>query len=165
MTLLGMADRLTAAGVRFVVIGGLAARAHGSARITEDLDICYDPAPDNVKRLAALLAEWHAYLRGVEPGLPFTMDERTFRTTPVMTLITDHGAIDVMDRVPGVGEYHDVARRSVEATNAGTRFRVLDLPALLDAKRATRRPKDQAQIPELEALLELLEQRAKKRRN
>jgi hypothetical protein len=163
MTLLGMVDRLTAAGVRFVVIGGLAARAHGSARITEDLDICYDPAPDNVMRLAALLAEWHAYLRGVEPGLPFTMDERAFRTTPVMTLISDHGSIDVMDRVLGVGEYHEVLRRSVEASDAGARFRILDLPALLDAKRATRRPKDQAQLPELEALLAMQKARAKPR--
>ena len=28
--------------VRFVVIGGLAAQAHGSPLITEDLDICFD---------------------------------------------------------------------------------------------------------------------------
>jgi hypothetical protein len=159
-----MVDRLTVAGVRFVVIGGLAARAHGSARITEDLDIRYDPAPDNVKRLAALLAEWHAYLRGVEPGLPFTLDERTFHSTPVMTLITDHGAIDVMDRVAGIGEYDEVLRRSVEAVDAEARFRVLDLPALLDAKRATQRPKDQEQLPELEALLALQQQRATRHR-
>lgn len=157
MTLLGMVDGLTAAGVRFVVIGGLAARAHGSVRITEDLDICYDPEPANVERLAALLAEWRAYLRGVEPGLPFAMDAQTFRTTPLMTLITERGAIDVMDEVPGVGGFDDVVRRSVEVTGAGRPFRVLDLPALIDAKRATRRPKDREQLPELEALLALRE--------
>lgn len=153
MTLLGMAARLSEAGIRFVLIGGLAMRAQGSARLTEDLDICYDPAPDNVRALARLLAEWHAYLRGVEPGLPFVMDERTFRTTPVMTLITDHGAIDVMDEVAGVGKWPDVVADSEELEWSGTKMLVLSLRGLIKAKRGSARPKDLAQLPELEALL------------
>jgi hypothetical protein len=36
------------------------ARAHGSPRITEDLDICYEPSRTNVEKLAALLREWRA---------------------------------------------------------------------------------------------------------
>ena len=154
MSLLGMVAGLVEAEIDFVVIGGLAARAHGSARITEDLDICYEPGATNVERLASLLREWHAYLRGVE-GLPFIMDERTFRDTPIMTLVTDRGALDVMDRVPGVGNYARVLEASVAISAGSTAFRALDLPALLAAKRATGRPKDLAQIPELEALLEL----------
>jgi len=157
MTLLGMASRLVVAGVRFVVIGGLAMRAQGSARLTEDLDICYDPAPDNVRRLASLLAEWHAYLRGVERGLPFVMDERTFQTTPVMTLITDLGAIDVMDRVTGVGEWPAVLAESEALAWSGVTMRVLSLEGLIKAKRGSARPKDLAQLPELEALLALRE--------
>lgn len=148
-----MAARLSEAGIRFVLIGGLAMRAQGSARLTEDLDICYDPAPDNVRALARLLAEWHAYLRGVEPGLPFVMDERTFRTTPVMTLITDHGAIDVMDEVAGVGKWPDVVADSEELEWSGTKMLVLSLRGLIKAKRGSARPKDLAQLPELEALL------------
>ena len=159
MSLLGMVADLERAGVRFVVIGGIAARAHGSVRITEDLDICYDPADDNVRLLASVLVEWSAYLRGVEPGLPFVLDERTFRTTPIMTLITDRGAIDVFDTVEGVGGYPEVLAASVEITSGDLRFRALDLPALLAAKRATGRPKDAEQIPELEALVELRKKR------
>lgn len=146
---------LTGAGVRYVVVGGVAAGVQGSAMVTFDLDICYDPAPDNVRRLAGLLAEWHAYLRSVEPGLPFVMDERTFRTTPVMTLITDLGAIDVMDEVAGVGKWPDVVAESEELDWSGTRMRVLSLPGLIKAKRGSARPKDLAQLPELEALLAL----------
>jgi hypothetical protein len=159
MTLLGMASRLAEAGVRFVVIGGLAMRAQGSARLTEDLDICYDPASDNVQRLARVLADWHAYLRGVEPGLPFVMDERTFRTTPVMTLITDLGAMDVMDRVAGVGEWPAVLAESEELEWSGGTLRVLSLRGLIKAKRGSARPKDLAQLPELEALLALRKER------
>ena len=159
MILLGMVRLLVAADVRFVVIGGLAATAHGSPRLTEDLDICYDPADDNRRRLAATLASWHAYLRGVEPGLPFVMDERTLRITPVMTLITSRGQIDVMDRVLGVGAFNAVLRESEEAEAAGVRFRVLSLPALIRAKHATGRRKDRDQLPGLEALLELKQKR------
>lgn len=150
---------LTRAGVRYVVVGGVAAGVQGSAMVTFDLDICYDPAPDNVRRLAGLLAEWHAYLRGVEPGLPFVMDERTFRTTPVMTLITDLGAIDVMDQVAGVGEWPDVVAESEELDWSGARMRVMSLPGLIKAKRGSARPKDLAQLPELEALLALRKRR------
>jgi len=39
--------------VAFVIIGGIAATLHGSARLTFDLDIVYERAPDNLERLVA----------------------------------------------------------------------------------------------------------------
>jgi len=36
---------LADAGVRFVVVGGYAAMLHGSAYVTQDLDICYERTP------------------------------------------------------------------------------------------------------------------------
>jgi predicted nucleotidyltransferase len=148
-----MVGRLVQAEVRFVVVGGLAMRAHGSGRLTEDLDICYDTAPDNLLRLADTMAGWNAYVRGVARGLPFLMDVRTLRTTPVMTLVTDHGDIDIMDAVAGVGGYAEALAQSVRVESGGVPFRVLDLPALIRAKRASGRMKDREQLAELEALL------------
>jgi hypothetical protein len=159
MSFASMLQGLTAAGVRFVVVGGVAAAAHGSAHVTNDLDICYDTAPDNVARLATLLAEWEAYPRGVEQGLPFFMDERQFRTTPVMTLTTREGDLDVLDRVAGVGNYPKALGESVDFEAFDVRFPALDLPALIRAKRAAGRPKDVAQLPELEALAALRRRR------
>jgi hypothetical protein len=152
---------LAASEVRFVVIGGLAAAAHGSAHVTNDLDLCYDAAEDNVGRLAALLASWKAYPRGVEPGLPFFMDVRTFRTTPVMTLRTSEGDLDVLDRVTGLGAFADLVPMSQEVTALDTSFLALGLPALIRSKRATGRRKDLMQLPELEALLALRERKGK----
>jgi hypothetical protein len=123
------------ADVRFVVVGGVAAAAHGSAHVTNDLDICYDVAPDNLARLATLLARWDAYPRGVEQGLPFFMDERQLRTTPLMTLTTREGNLDVLDQVAGVGDYAKALEQSVEFEAFGVRFPTLDLPALIKAKR------------------------------
>ena len=142
-------------GIRFVVIGGVAATVHGSARFTNDIDICYDTAPDNVDRLVALLTEWRAYLRGVERGLPFILDARTFRTTPVMTLTTAMGAIDLLDLVPGVGDYAKARVASEVARVGATEFRALTLEALIASKRAVRRKKDVEHLVELEAILAL----------
>jgi len=150
-----MLQGLKSSGVKFVAIGGLAAAAHGSRRVTDDLDICYDSGNANVARLAGLLEEWKAYPRGIERGLPFFMDARQFRTTSIMTLTTREGFIDVLDAVKGVGTYDECRKRSLAVTAFGIRFRVLDLPALIDAKRATGRPRDIDQLPELEALLAL----------
>src|SRR5262245_27303951 len=62
---------LTAHQVRFVMIGGLAMRAHGSAHITEDADFCYERTPSNIKAVADAFAGIHPSLRGAPPGLPF----------------------------------------------------------------------------------------------
>jgi predicted nucleotidyltransferase len=149
-------------GVRFVVIGGVAASVHGSARVTFDVDICYDPAPENLERLAQVLKSWDAYLRGAEPGLPWVLDARSVRINPVLTLVTRLGNVDVMDRIDGVGDYRKVLASSAEVDYDGARFRVLSLDALIAAKRATGRRKDREALLELEALREKIRGRSKK---
>ena len=146
--------------VRFVVVGGLAAAAHGSSRVTNDLDICYDALDgDNLVSLAGVLAGWKAYPRGVETGLPFMMDDHTLRGAPILTLTTTEGDIDVLDRIAGVGPYADVRKHSEKVSALGVSFRVLDLPSLIKAKRAAGRPRDFEHLPELEALLALSKRR------
>lgn len=144
---------LTSRVIRFVVVGGVAATVHGSARFTNDIDLCYDTAADNVDRLVALLGEWRAYLRGVEPGLSFILDARTFRTTPFMTLTTTMGAIDLLDQVPGIGNYAKALAASEVARVGAVEFRALTLDALIASKKAVRRKRDLEHLIELEALL------------
>jgi hypothetical protein len=43
--------------VAFIVVGGAAAIAHGSARLTQDLDIVYERSPANLDRLVEALAD------------------------------------------------------------------------------------------------------------
>ena len=150
-----MIAALLAGGVHFVVVGGVAATIQGSARLTNDLDICYDPAPDTVEALVRLLLGWHAYLREVEPGLPFILDLRALRATPIMTLTTDLGDIDLLDRILGVGNYADVLAASEPVRLGAIEFRALTLPALISAKKATGRARDREHVIELEALLAL----------
>ena len=57
--------------VAFIVAGGAAAIAHGSVRLTQDLDIVYQRSPANLDRLVSALSNLKPYLRGAPPGLPF----------------------------------------------------------------------------------------------
>lgn len=57
-------EALVGGGVEFIVIGGVAATAHGSAHVTVDLDIVYRRSRENIARLAAALAPLSPYLRG-----------------------------------------------------------------------------------------------------
>ena len=68
--------RLHEAEVRCVVIGGFAVIAHGVQRATADLDICPDPDPANLSRLASLLDEIDARQVG-----DFTADEFPYDPT------------------------------------------------------------------------------------
>jgi hypothetical protein len=63
--------------VRFILIGGGAAIAHGLARATYDIDIVYARDPENIRHVVAALQPHQPYLRGVPPGLPFRWDDRT----------------------------------------------------------------------------------------
>jgi hypothetical protein len=161
MSFASMLGGLVAGKVRFVVVGGLAAAAHGSSRVTNDLDICYDALGDgNLVALATLLARWKAYPRGIDAGLPFIMDDRTLRGAPILTLTSTEGDIDVMDRIAGIGPYANVRKHSEKVDALGVSFRVLDLPSLIKAKRAAGRPRDFEHLPELEALLALSRQKS-----
>lgn len=146
---------LVEARVDLVVVGGVAGGVHGSPFVTNDLDVCYAPDRANLTRLIGRLRAWSAYPRGGEAGLPFSLDVKSFRTTPALALRTSQGDLDLVDRVDGVGSYDDAFASSEEATAFGMRFRVLTLDALIRARRASTRSKDLAQIPTLEALAEL----------
>jgi hypothetical protein len=145
------------AEVEFVVIGGLSANLHGSARITFDLDVCYSRSTANLKRLVAALAPFHPRPQGFPPELPFVWDETMLRNTTVLTLQTDLGEIDLLAEVAGLGSWEDVRSRSIVVEAFDRRISILDLRSLIEAKRAAGREKDLAALPELESLLEALE--------
>jgi len=141
--------------VDFIVVGGVAGGIHGSPFVTNDLDVCYATDQANLVRLVRAIRPWAPYPRGWEAGPPFSLDAKTLRTTPVLTLRTSQGDLDLLDRVEGVGVYREARESSEEVTAFKIRFRVLTLDALIRARHASARPKDRAQIPTLEALADL----------
>jgi hypothetical protein len=146
---------LNAHGVDYVVIGGIAAVLHGSPRLTHDLDVVFAPDPANLRLLGRALTEVNARLAGVDEVVPFVADERTLRNVQLLTLRTDLGKIDVMVKPDGCPPYEQLRRRAERYEVGGFGVLVASIPDLLAMKRAAGRPKDLADIAELEAIQRL----------
>ena len=146
-------------GVDFVVIGGLAAQAHGSPLITEDLDVCFDLERANLDRLAAVLHELAATRREMPDGIRAPLDRRALRAGDVFTLRTRYGDLDLLARPdPGL-DYAQLRSRAVRFELAGTPVWIADLEDVIAMKRAAGRPKDLMAIEHLAALREELDRR------
>jgi predicted nucleotidyltransferase len=145
--------------VDFILVGGVAAVAHGSARATYDVDVVYDRSRDNIVRLAAALTPLRPYLRGAPPGLPFVWDLETISHGLNFTLTTGLGDLDVLGEIVGGGGYQELLRHCVAIPLYGMQCRCLDLDTLIRVKRAAGRPKDFEALAELEALREELQGR------
>lgn len=142
------------AGVEFIIVGGVAARAHGSSRLTDDIDLSYARSPANLARVVNALAPFTPYLRGAPPGLPFDWSVATLGAGLNFTLTTRVGAIDLLGEITGGGRYEDLLSHALAITIFGRDVQLLDLPWLIRVKRAAGRPKDLEVIAELEALQE-----------
>ncbi len=145
------------AGVEFIIIGGWSAILHGSAHVTNDLDIFFSRKPDNLRRLIEALALYHPRLRDAPAELPFVWDTATLRNGTIFTLATDLGAIDLLAEVRGLGSFEEVWSHSVPVEAFGRHVRTLDLKTLIRSKRAISRNKDINTLHELETLLEAQE--------
>jgi predicted nucleotidyltransferase len=148
----GLLRRLLEGGIDFILVGGLAATVHGSARATFDIDVVYDRSPANIDRLVHALAPLSPYLRGAPRGLPFSFDAETVRRGLNFTLETILGDLDLLGEVTGGGQYPDLLPHTEEVSLFGSSCRCVTLEKLIDLKRAAGRPKDNEILAELEAL-------------
>lgn len=155
----GLIDTLAGGCVEFILIGGVAATLHGSARTTLDLDVVYRRSPENVDRLVQALAPLSPYLRGAPAGLPFVFDADTVRRGLNFTLDTNLGALDLLGEVAGGGSYAALLPHTETVDLFGHACQAVTLETLIRLKRAAGRPKDNEVLAELEALRERLRQR------
>ncbi len=150
----GVLRALAEQGVRFIIVGGAAATAHGAARLTQDLDLVYDREPRNLERLVRALGPHEPYLRGAPPGLPFSFDGETLRRGLNFTLTTKLGDLDLLGEIVGGGGYRDLEPHTIEIEVFGVRCLCLGLDKLIEVKRSAGRPKDLEALAELIALRE-----------
>lgn len=148
--------RLGNAGVDYVVVGGIAAQAHGTSLFTGDLDICYSSDQENLDRLGQTLVDLGARLRGVTADVPFIPDGRTLRRTQILTLDTPDGPLDLLVDPSGSPGYAALSERALRVEWAGTTIKVASLEDLIAMKRAAGRPKDLLALEELEAIQRIL---------
>lgn len=132
---------LAAAQVDFVLVGGVAAVAHGSPRSTQDLDIVYSRRPENLRRIVNALAPHHPYLRDAPPGLPFRFDAETLQKGLNFPLTSDLGWVDLLGEIAGPGRFEELLPHTLEVEVFGIVCRVLDLETA-DSGKKSRRPRE-----------------------
>jgi predicted nucleotidyltransferase len=140
---------LASNSVRFVVVGGEAVIYHGYARLTGDVDIFFDPSPDNARRLFAALTEFWG---GDVPSVS-SPDELTVPGA-IFMFGRPPNRLDLLNRIDGVGFDEAWATRVPTALRVEGReveVSYIGLDALLKNKRAAGRAKDQDDLAYLEA--------------
>ena len=145
---------LSEAKIDFILVGGLAAMAHGSAVVTLDVDVVYSRTPENIAKLVKALEPVSPYLRGAPPGLPFSFDEQTVRMGLNFTLTTQLGDVDFLGEIAGGGTFENLLAETEQRTLFDVPMRCVTLAKLIKLKQAAGRPKDLSALAELQALLE-----------
>ena len=137
-----------------VLVGGLAAAAHGSSLLTQDVDVCCSFDVPNLLRLQSAIKDLHAVHRMTPTKKPFNESPEELAAFKNLYLSTDWGQIDCLSEVKGIGNFDEVKARSVPVAIRGRECSVLDLPSLIQAKTAMGRPRDREAVIELKSLLE-----------
>jgi predicted nucleotidyltransferase len=137
--------------VRYILIGGLAANAHGVRRTTRDVDIIVERSRDNLERLADAARE-------LAVGSP-VIDSRHRELDPLdpldleraanVALDTSEGELDVMNEAKGAPPFERLVSRAVVIEVFGTRVPVVGLDDLIALKRAAGRDVDLRDIADL----------------
>lgn len=151
--------------VRYVVIGGLAARLQGSPTVTNDLDICPDRSLENLERVASALQALGAKLRGVEEEVPFLLDAATLAAGDHFTFATKAGDLDILGMPAGVSGFDELAGRAVTLEVDGLTVLVASIEDLIRMKRAAGRPKDLIEVEVLGAVRDEVESASRERRD
>lgn len=135
-------------GVRYVLVGALAARLQGFPRVTADADITPARDPRNLDRLAAALRELDAriYTEGVPAGLPFDWDGPALGRAETWNLVTSAGRLDIAFRPSGTEGFEDLIDRARSYEVFGVELRAADLPDIIRSKEAADRPQDRQDV-------------------
>jgi predicted nucleotidyltransferase len=145
-------QRLSAADVAFVVVGGLAVSAWGVVRGTKDVDVVLAPDLDNLKRVAevAVAANGHVQQGEALLGTPISIAS-ALESGEQVAIETDLGRLDVVHGLDGVPPYEELRARATEADVLGVTVAVCSLEDLKAMKRAAGRTRDLADLEDLEA--------------
>jgi len=138
--------------VEFVLIGGLAVAAHGFVRATEDVDVVPAPERENLDRLLNRLIREDARLSLAPDRVPAADERRALYSGRNLSVSTRLGDVDIVQRLPGVPSYPDLAQRAARITPFGLDVRVASREDLIAMKRAGGRAIDLADLERLGAV-------------
>jgi predicted nucleotidyltransferase len=137
---------LNRAGVRYVLIGGIALIRHGVVRATADVDAVLDPSEENLERLRALIAEWGATRPDRSPLPPDAV-----AAGKSIHLATPHGDLDFLGERSSPLTYSELSTRADTRRVDGVNAPICSLADLVALKRLAGRERDLADLSDLES--------------
>lgn len=137
-----MLSALSGHGVDYLLVGAYALAAHGLPRATGDLDLWIRTEESNAHRILQALAEFGA------PISELTVEDFA-RSGAIFQIGIVPGRIDVLTEIDGIG-FDEAWSEREEIEVEGLRIPVISRRHLLRNKRATGRPRDQADVAWLE---------------
>lgn len=150
---------LNAAGVRYLVVGGLAVVAHGYVRFTADVDLVLDPKDESIRRAVEALTSLGYRPRAPVPFADFAnaAQRERWRKEKQMMVFSVHSPehpateVDLFVEPPFDFEsaFSSATRIEVAPGVAATFLRRRDLIAM---KRSVGRPQDLQDADALESL-------------
>ena len=148
-------------GVRYVLIGAVAARLQGFPRMTADADITPAQEPENLQNLSAALRELDArvFTDSLPEGLPFDCSPAMLSRAALWNLVTSAGRLDVAFTPSGTEGYKDLIQNAVTFDVFGTTIEVASLEDIIRSKEAAARPQD---LQDVIVLRQMLRQRGKR---
>ena len=146
----GLLGALLDEEVEFVLIGGVAVAAHGFLRATEDVDLVPAPDRENLDRLVKRLVREGARLTLAPHRVPGPEERGALYRGRNLSLSTPLGDVDIVQRLPGVPPYAELAGRALEISPFGMEVKVASREDLIAMKRSRARPIDLADLERLE---------------
>lgn len=139
-------EDLNDAGVRYVLIGGIALIRHGVVRATRDIDAVFDPDPHNVDRIRSLVDQWGATRPDGSP-----IPEGGIAGDRTIHLSTPHGELDLLSEAAAGLAFSDLLTRSEVRRVDGVGAPICSLEDLVAMKRLAGRERDLVDLADLES--------------
>jgi hypothetical protein len=129
-------DALNINGVRYILVGGYSVILHGHSRTTGDMDIWVDRTLENYKKIKSAFLQF---------GMPvFDMTQERFLNDSLVDVFTfgrPPVAIDIMISVLGL-DFNECFEKAIYFEDDDLQIRTIHINDLIDAKKASGRPKD-----------------------
>lgn len=136
---------LNGAGVRYVLVGGIALIRHGVVRATRDVDAIIASDPENLARVQSLIEAWPA----TRPdGSPVPVE--TVAPGRTINLSTPHGDLDFLAERSSPLSFDELLARAELRRVDGVQAPICSLADLVALKRMAGRERDLVDLHDLE---------------
>jgi len=152
-------QRLLDHQVEFVLVGGMAAVAHGVTLVTRDVDVCCRFEFENLQRLHRAIVDLNPVHRATTQRLPWKLTPDFWASLKNLYLSTDAGTLDCLSRIEGLGDFGEVMRWAIPVRLWGRTCHILSIDGLIKSKQALSRTQDKLAILQLQAIKERAEGR------